>query len=202
MKNRILFFLMVCIILSIMLSITICSAEELTYFYANEYTIGYDMYRILYSQNIDGFTSANFDTYLSYAKSQWSSTVTGFGIGSNTFGSTIELYGGRESTLEELEPEIVNYWALTNHIEYQWVDTYTYEGNNVKKYRFYKTKVYCPLQPFATDNSYKNMFTHELGHSVGWNGHSYNSLDVMYTTPSSSRITLTSQDKNHLIQIY
>lgn len=52
-----------------------------------------------------------------------------------------------------------------------------------------------------TLNEYKKTATHELGHSLGWKGHSSNSNDIMYGT-ASSVTNLTSRDSNHLSQVY
>lgn len=46
-----------------------------------------------------------------------------------------------------------------------------------------------------------NVGIHELGHSMGWHGHSTNSSDVMYTYTNDVK-TLTSRYKNHLAQVY
>lgn len=42
---------------------------------------------------------------------------------------------------------------------------------------------------------------HEVGHSLGWFGHSTLSSDIMYSY-STENITLTTRDKNHLVQVY
>jgi predicted Zn-dependent protease len=52
-----------------------------------------------------------------------------------------------------------------------------------------------------TTNQYKKTMTHEIGHLLGWSGHSSNSNDIMYSS-GSSITTLTLRDKNHLSQIY
>lgn len=50
-------------------------------------------------------------------------------------------------------------------------------------------------------NQYKKTCTHELGHALGWLGHSSNSSDIMYGL-STSVTALTNRDINHLLQIY
>lgn len=52
-----------------------------------------------------------------------------------------------------------------------------------------------------TIEEYRNTCTHELGHALGWFGHSGNSSDIMYSL-GTSVTSLTARDVNHLSQIY
>ena len=52
-----------------------------------------------------------------------------------------------------------------------------------------------------TLNQYKHTATHELGHALGWKGHSPNSADVMYAY-SNGIISLTNRDKKQILQFY
>ena len=51
-----------------------------------------------------------------------------------------------------------------------------------------------------TLNQYKHTATHELGHALGWKGHSPNSADVMYAY-SNGIIFLTNRDKKHISSV-
>ena len=53
----------------------------------------------------------------------------------------------------------------------------------------------------ATINQYIKSCTHELGHALGYLGHSNSANDIMYNT-ASSVTSLTIRDKNHIRQIY
>ena len=53
----------------------------------------------------------------------------------------------------------------------------------------------------VTQDAYKSVCTHELGHSLGWAGHTPGSTNIMYHT-ASSITSLTYVDKRHLIQVY
>lgn len=52
-----------------------------------------------------------------------------------------------------------------------------------------------------TTIEYNKTGMHELGHCIGWNGHSSISSDVMYSY-GSSVTDLTTRDKTHISQIY
>ena len=55
-----------------------------------------------------------------------------------------------------------------------------------------------------TEAKYNKTFTHELGHALGWLGHSSrtnNNLDIMYAYSSTVQ-NLTYYDKAHLNQVY
>ena len=57
------------------------------------------------------------------------------------------------------------------------------------------------LEQQALEQKLKNTVTHEMGHALGWIGHSSNSNDVMYSVRSSISV-LTSRDITHLEQVY
>lgn len=85
--------------------------------------------------------------------------------------------------------------------------TYTDEGTwkygSVTKYGGIMTNAEgCVVETSGyTENKYKNIGIHELGHALGWDGHSANSTDVMYATVNSNTV-LTVRDKRHLQQVY
>lgn len=67
-----------------------------------------------------------------------------------------------------------------------------------------KIEIFVPKQPwyyFWGAKSYRAAFTHELGHGLGWLGHSTSSSNVMYSSGYDNDI-LTPSDKNHLTQNY
>lgn len=50
-------------------------------------------------------------------------------------------------------------------------------------------------------SEYNHVTTHELGHALGWVGHSSESSDLMYAVNNSTTV-LTSRDTAHLCQVY
>ena len=60
--------------------------------------------------------------------------------------------------------------------------------------------VYIPdTESGSFDNHYYGTFLHEMGHAIGWLGHSTVSADVMYTY-SNGVIVLTQRDKLQVLQ--
>jgi predicted Zn-dependent protease len=52
-----------------------------------------------------------------------------------------------------------------------------------------------------TANQQKNVATHEIGHALGYYGHSVRTADVMHAY-NKSEYTLTDREIAHLLQIY
>ncbi|MCR5828907.1 MAG: matrixin family metalloprotease [Lachnospiraceae bacterium] len=59
----------------------------------------------------------------------------------------------------------------------------------------------CIIDKGHTLNQTKKTCTHELGHALGWIGHSGTSSDIMYKHGSSTT-SLTYRDIHHLSQVY
>lgn len=93
-----------------------------------------------------------------------------------------------------------------------------WNGHIVKIYETHRVEVWCPQWSEAMEDkfsgwlsaslseAYRAMFTHELGHALGWMGHNPSNNHVMKekltTALSGNRDTLSSQDINHILQIY
>lgn len=59
----------------------------------------------------------------------------------------------------------------------------------------------CIVDKDHTTDEYRKTCAHELGHALGWLGHSRNINDIMYSFGSDST-SLTTRDANHLSQVY
>jgi len=181
---------------------TVYASVSLNCFYSDQNIIAKNSGRNIYSLLYDGFSASDFSDYRSNARTQWSNAGVSSSYVSRLYDSNIELYGGKESTLSQIDADIESYWALTINVVNSKTGTTTYQGKTISLYELNRVQVLCPTHLFTSPNGYKNMFTHELGHSLGWIGHSSDSDDVMYGTAGSSRNTLTTRDKDHLKQMY
>lgn len=80
--------------------------------------------------------------------------------------------------------------------------TYTYNGET----KTGKVTTYSKIalvEKSRTDIAYSKTATHELGHALGYAGHSTTNGDIMYTTSTKNTTgSLTAQDINRLKQVY
>lgn len=202
MNKKILIIAMICILVVSNMTV-VNAAVTLTCFYGNFDEIGYNPGRLIYSINHDGFSSSDFNTYLNYSKNQW-----GYGGISTTYvsrlmDSTIDIHGGKMETLKALDSDIEYYYALTVMKVLTYKETTSFQGRDIDVYTIGRAMILCPKYSiFTSANDYRNMFTHELGHGLGWLGHSTNTSDVMQKSPSGARISLTTRDINHVKQMY
>ncbi|MEQ6391252.1 hypothetical protein RZN22_18410 [Bacillaceae bacterium S4-13-58] len=201
MKKIILSFLLFCLLFSVIAPIA--SAKTLSYWYSDSNRIGNAPNRYIWSVNYDGFTASEFSTYLSHGRNQWSNAgISNWGA-DNKSSSGIWVFGGTRETLEVLEPGLVGFSALAV-VYHEANGTHTYQGVTKYNRKVTKAEIYVPKQPlyyFWGAKSYRAAFTHELGHGLGWLGHSTSSNDVMHNSGYNNDV-LTSNDKNHLTQNY
>ena len=145
----------------------------------------------------------DFNLTYSTGISQWSNA--GISVQYSNSLSDIDFYGGFYAQLKPFFPNL-----QYNHAGYTYPGSYYLEGY----YNLYGTTLTkdcgyligngkaCVVQrSAATANEYRHTGVHELGHALGYDGHSGTSSDVMYPTTDSS-YTLTSSEKLHLTQVY
>lgn len=179
----------------------IAFAKELKYWYSDTNRIGKVKNHYLSYRNYKGgFTNSDFLKYLKHARSQWSAAgIKTFNGGDNQWTNTINWYGGSKKKLESIEPKLKNFAAITV-IDHTPLRTDTYKGKKIYNRKILKAKVYTPKKLFYSAKNYRIMFTHELGHALGYLGHSTSKNDLMYS--SGKKDVLTTRDKRHLSQNY
>jgi len=149
-------------------------------------------------------TTSNFSSYVSHAQSQWNSAGVSSTGANELSGSQIRIYGGTYDTLKAAQPKLdktdagLAVFTGGQTLEGEWKYGTSYkDGYKIKA----PVNVYIVQQSGKTTNGYKKTTTHELGHALGWRGHSSNAKDIMYGV-SSEVTSLTTRDKNHLKQVY
>lgn len=156
----------------------------------------------VYVQTLDSSLShSSLASYTSHARSQWS----GAGIGTLTTdfrsNANIRVYGGTYNSIKEVAPAInigaTGFAVVNTPYEGDWIAN----GRLRSGRRVTGADIYIVHRSNATTAQYRNTTTHELGHGLGWLGHSANTSDIMRAS-ASSITTLSVRDRRHLNQIY
>jgi predicted Zn-dependent protease len=155
----------------------------------------------IYNYAVDGSMQGTLSEYVTHARTEWNNA----GIPSNSTSSDsnaqIKVYGGTYTNLKAIEPSIktTNPGLCTwfaNH-EGEWIAFGIYKTG----YKLTAAKVYIVYTTGQTTNTYKMVTTHEIGHSLGWLGHTNYSSNVMYPY-ATEKTSLGTQDIRHLKQVY
>jgi hypothetical protein len=181
------------------------SVLPIAYWYSNSSDIGFwastpTISRIKLNTN----STFYFEDGYSRARSQWS----GAGISTTSIGSsTSAQIVCRGGTVNEIVNAGTGITASTlnglngiTYISSTFQDYLSYNGSQKVLRKLSSADVYI-VDNGNTLNEQKNTFIHEVGHALGWFGHSTVSSDVMYTY-GTCIITLTTRDKDHLTQVY
>lgn len=153
--------------------------------------------------------NSNFDFHnvMQYAISQWSSAL-GFSISmkresSHVDSRKLECFGGTRNDLRDcgafVSVDIVNPGRTEIHSE-SYAESVLYSGVYKTVYAYNKVRMYVVEN--TSESELKHVCLHELGHALGWRGHSSNVNDVMHEDDSVTKTVLTNRDKMHLRQVY
>ena len=141
------------------------------------------------------------DGFLS-AISQWSSAgITTINDGTSD-SSDIVCYGGTSYQIycETGYNMPATYTGVTFNYQTQTNTRLGYGGQTYEIMDIYHAIIY--IKDIGNNmNMTKNTFIHEVGHSLGWLGHSPFNTDIMYSD-NTDIIALTFRDKEHLAQMY
>lgn len=151
-------------------------------------------------------TNNSFEFYAGclYAKNQWKPAL-GINFTDTVLMSSanLKMYGGSASDLRKIGFTPGSENGLT------WDDPDTlpllvqmgmYNGVEYPIYRVYTTKTYV-VDKNQASNQVRNTCTHEMGHALGWYGHSIYGGDVM-TEYANTVQGLTPHDIGQLAQVY
>jgi len=165
--------------------------------------IGYFPYSpSIYLEKKDSSATFYFEESMSSAISQWNSvlpiSVTETNLPSN---ADIICYGLNESQYYDM---IGDPWPQSfagNTVYYRTLLGYgIYNNQPIEIYRMDNLIIYLISRGYG-ESQEKMIATHELGHSLGYKGHSTTATDVMYESVHSN-YQLSSSEIAHLLQCY
>jgi predicted Zn-dependent protease len=155
----------------------------------------------IYNYPVDGSMQGTLPSYVTHARSEWNNAGIPNNSTSTESNAHIKVYGGTYTNLKAIEPSLsssdTGLCVSTRTNEGEWLALGTYKTG----YKQTAAKVYIVYITGKTANGYKKTTTHEIGHSLGWSGHTNNSADIMYHT-ASEVTSLSAVDKRHLKQVY
>lgn len=158
----------------------------------------------LYVENMTPSSQFYFESGISSARTQWSSALNISFPTEEESGADIKIYGLSPT---DYYNETGTSWP-NNRTGYTISSLYkqgyaVYQGNIKRIDRRCAASIYIiyrPESPRAKNETMKTV-VHELGHALGYSGHSPTTTDVMYAGAHSQYI-LSSSEINHLCQIY
>lgn len=160
--------------------------------------------KVWYGTLDSSMTQLTLDGHVTHARSQWNNAGVPNSYTSDFNSSHIRVRSGTYNSIKKIEVGIqtgdtglTKRSPATEFSESYWY----YQGKYPKSGKKIGGPVYVYLVTGnRTAAAYKNTTTHELGHALGYFGHSSNSKTVMYGA-ATEITTLTSNDKVHLNQI-
>lgn len=159
----------------------------------------------VYVKKLNSNTSFVFYDGMVNGCTQWASalsTSVPYSSTSAYSNSDIRFYGGTPAQINATGK--ITYVSGTNgRTEYTFSTNLTqlfYMGMTKWLRKYYSATGYV-ADVGNTETHQRETCVHELGHALGWCGHSTVSSDVMYAYEAYT-YTLTFRDKNHLSQVY
>ena len=114
--------------------------------------------------------------------------------------ANIKVYGGTIDELLALGYTLNSSMLGITYWNYYYEGYYLY-GNSARLEARMSSAEICIMAKNKTADEYQNTCVHELGHALGFFGHSSSESAVMYPY-GQSRYQLQTVEKNHLKQVY
>lgn len=156
----------------------------------------------VYTKKLNSNGSFYFSMGMYLACGKWDD-VLGITISSSSYATSapIKFYGGTKNEVSAYGDFTIDSSTNGVTLRTQSVEGTWKYGNTSKTGYLISSAVGCIIDKNHTTDEYENTCTHELGHALGWAGHSSNSSDIMYSY-GSSVTSLTTRDIEHLSPVY
>ncbi|MFD1032841.1 matrixin family metalloprotease [Metaplanococcus flavidus] len=203
------------ILLSLILSVLLSGKAYagdlgmLSYYYSDSSSIArYKSSPLVYFGSLDSSVSGTqLSTMINHATNQWTNGGVRVTTTTRKDWSNIEVYAGNLTSLRTIYPSYdSSNTGLMRPLSTAYEGEWRYAGTYIKNgFQHLRTQVLIKNRTETNlttrMNYYRKTATHEIGHALGWRGHSSSSNDIMYSSSSAVQ-NLTTRDKVHLNQIY
>lgn len=193
------------LLIIVLSNLNVFAATSVSYWYSDvnrvAYVTGNASYHI-YNLSSDTTFNSNVNSAVSYGAEKWSSVLPVSIFSASVNYAINDIYSGTRTQLTGHFPTISNDTLGITNSALTYKTDVKYNGITKKVYKISSgSKMGIVKRSDGTLAKYKNTATHELGHLLGWAGHSSKNTDIMYAQENGVT-TLTTRDKNHIKQIY
>ncbi len=156
----------------------------------------------VYVNKINSNGNFYFSMGISEGCSQWDDAINmAVNYSPLNTSALIQYHGGTVDEINEygefvVDSSVNGVTQITKSLEGTWK-----YGNTSKKGYLLSSAIGCVVDNDRTTDEYRKTCAHELGHALGWLGHSGNSNDIMFSW-GTHKTSLTFRDIDHLSQVY
>ena len=189
--------------------------SALSYWNSNKPSIwSWATFPTLYYELLEANSAFYFYPGVSIARSQWEEALDINILSAAESQADIKFYGASKSYFAREGLIYIDLYGIGETISAPSTESainYTWNGSTKTHYHLDQSTIYLSYQrphDYAEGSlSYYEQYrsaVHELGHALGYNGHSPSSTDIMYAynNESNTNYTLTTNDIAHLKQVY